>query len=56
MTMRHTTAIVIARSILSGATVFVAESKDRDEAIPNLRRGDCFAKNARNDNAKEVTR
>ncbi|MBI4787667.1 MAG: oligosaccharide flippase family protein [Chloroflexi bacterium] len=49
---------VIARSVLSGAAFFAAESKDRDEAISNSRIGDCFAhlpwqavpgKNARND-------
>ncbi|MBM3131115.1 MAG: sugar phosphate isomerase/epimerase [Chloroflexi bacterium] len=36
-------ASVIARSALSGAAFSAAESKGRDEAIPNLQVGDCFA-------------
>ncbi|MEW5718689.1 MAG: sugar phosphate isomerase/epimerase family protein [Chloroflexota bacterium] len=36
-------ASVIARSTLSGAAFFAAESKGRDEAVSNSRVGDCFA-------------
>jgi hypothetical protein len=47
--MNQSGVIVIARSVLSGAAVCVAESKDRDEAISTPNRGLLRQKPPRND-------